>query len=40
MFKNKMLRKILGTKRDEATKLWRKVHNEKLHKYNPHLMFQ
>jgi hypothetical protein len=26
-----MLRRIFGTKRDEVTKSWRKLHNEELH---------
>ena len=31
MFKNKMLRKIFGTKRDEITGEWRKLHNAEVH---------
>ncbi|KAJ4427358.1 hypothetical protein ANN_24978 [Periplaneta americana] len=31
VFENKVLRKIIGTKRDEATGEWRKLHNTELH---------
>jgi hypothetical protein len=31
VFENRMLRKIFGTKRDEVTGDWRKLHNEELH---------
>ena len=31
MFDNKVLRKIFGTKRDEITGEWRKLHNAELH---------
>ncbi|KAJ4445602.1 hypothetical protein ANN_12284 [Periplaneta americana] len=31
MLENKMLRKIFGTKRDEVTGEWRKLHNAELH---------
>jgi hypothetical protein len=31
VFENKMLRKLFGTKRDEVTGKWRKLHNEKLY---------
>ncbi|KAJ4439479.1 hypothetical protein ANN_07603 [Periplaneta americana] len=31
MFENKVLRKILGAKRDEVTGEWRKLHNTELH---------
>jgi hypothetical protein len=31
MFKNRMLRRIFGPKRDEVTGGWRKLHNEELH---------
>ncbi|KAJ4444847.1 hypothetical protein ANN_06644 [Periplaneta americana] len=31
MFENKVLRKIFGTKRDEVTGEWRKLHNAELH---------
>ena len=34
MFKNRVLRKILGPKRDEVTEEWRKWHNEELHDRN------
>jgi hypothetical protein len=30
MFKNKVLRRKFGAKRDEVTREWRKLHNEKL----------
>ena len=30
MFENKGLRRIFGSKRDEVTGEWRKLHNEKL----------
>jgi hypothetical protein len=31
VFENRMLRRVLGWKRDEATGDWRKLHNEELH---------
>ena len=31
VFENKVLRKIFGTKRDEVTGEWRKLHNAELH---------
>jgi hypothetical protein len=31
VFENKVLRKVFGSKRDEVTGEWRKVHNEELH---------
>jgi hypothetical protein len=31
VFENRLLRKILGPKRDEVTGEWRRLHNEKLH---------
>jgi hypothetical protein len=31
MFGNRMLRRIFGSKRDEVTRGWRKLHNEELH---------
>jgi hypothetical protein len=31
MFENKMLRRIFGSKRDEVTGDWRKLHTEELH---------
>jgi hypothetical protein len=31
VFENRVLRRILGPKRDEATGEWRKLHNEELH---------
>jgi hypothetical protein len=30
VFENRLLRRIFGPKRDEVTRKWRKVHNEKL----------
>ena len=30
MFENKVLRKIFGSKRDEVTVKWRRLHNEEL----------
>jgi hypothetical protein len=34
VFENKVLRRILGPNRDEATGGWRKLHNEELHDFN------
>jgi hypothetical protein len=31
VFKNRVLRRIFGLKRDEVTGEWRKLHNEELH---------
>jgi hypothetical protein len=31
VFENRVLRRIFGTKRDEVTGDWRKLHNEELH---------
>jgi hypothetical protein len=31
VFENRMLRRILGPKRDEVTVGWRKLHNEEFH---------
>jgi hypothetical protein len=31
VFENKALRKIFGSKKDEMTGDWRKLHNEELH---------
>jgi hypothetical protein len=31
VFENRLLRRIFGTKRDEVTGEWRKLHNEELH---------
>jgi hypothetical protein len=33
VFKNRVLRRIFGTKRDEVTGDWRKLHNEELHNF-------
>jgi hypothetical protein len=30
VFENRVLRRIFGAKRDEATGVWRKLHNEEL----------
>jgi hypothetical protein len=35
VFENRMLRRITGSKRDELTGSWRKLHNEKLHNLYP-----
>jgi hypothetical protein len=32
VFKNRVLRRIFGPKRDEVTGGWRKLHNEELHR--------
>jgi hypothetical protein len=31
VFENRVLRRIFGTKRDEVTGVWKKLHNEELH---------
>jgi hypothetical protein len=31
VFENRVLRRILGPKRDEVTGEWRKLHNKELH---------
>jgi hypothetical protein len=31
VFENRVLRRIFGLKRDEVTRVWRKLHNEELH---------
>jgi hypothetical protein len=31
VFENRMLRRIFGSRRDEVTGEWRKLHNEELH---------
>jgi hypothetical protein len=31
VFENRVLRRILGPRRDEVTGEWRKLHNEELH---------
>jgi hypothetical protein len=31
VFENRVLRRIIGPRRDEVTGEWKKVHNEKLH---------
>jgi hypothetical protein len=38
VFKNRVLRRIFGPKRDEVAGEWRKLHNEKLHNlYSPQI---
>jgi hypothetical protein len=36
VFENRVLRRIFGPKRDEVTRTWRKLHNEKLNDLYPH----
>jgi len=36
VFENSVLRRIFGPKRDEATRVWRKLHNEELNDCTPH----
>ena len=39
VLKNRMLRKILGPKRDEVTVEWRRLHNEELYAlYSPNII--
>jgi hypothetical protein len=40
VFDNRVLRRVLGSKRDEVTEEWRKVHNEELNDLNwsPNIM--
>jgi hypothetical protein len=33
VFENRILRRIFGPKRDEIIGVWRKLHNERLHKF-------
>jgi hypothetical protein len=33
VFENRVLRRIIGLKRDEVTEGWRKLHNEQLHNF-------
>jgi hypothetical protein len=35
VFENRVLRRIFGSKRDEVTEGWRKLHNEELHNLYP-----
>jgi hypothetical protein len=35
VFGNRVLRRIFGSKRDEVTRDWRKLHNEELHNLYP-----
>jgi hypothetical protein len=37
VFDNRMLRRILGPKRDDVTECWRKLHNEKHYKLHSSL---
>jgi hypothetical protein len=34
VFQNRVLRRLFGTKRDEVTEEWRRLHNEKLYDLN------
>ena len=36
VFENGVLRRIFGTKRDDVTGEWRKLHNEELNDCTPH----
>jgi len=40
VFENSVLRRIFGSKRDEVTREWRKLHNEELHDlyYSPSII--
>jgi hypothetical protein len=40
VFENKVLRRILGSKRDEVTGEWKKLHNEELNDlfYSPNIV--
>ena len=40
MFENRVLRRILGPKRDEVTGEWRKLHNEELDLYSSPNIFR
>ena len=40
MFENRVLRRIFGSKRDEVTGEWRKLHNEKLKNLYPPNIFR
>jgi hypothetical protein len=35
VFENRVLRRIFGSKKDEVTGEWRKLHNEELHDLYP-----
>jgi len=39
VFKNRVLRRIFGPKREEVTGEWRKLHNEELRIRTPHQIF-
>ena len=39
VFENRVLRRIFGSQRDEATGEWRKLHHEELIIFTPHLIF-
>ena len=39
LFENRVLRRILGPKKDEVTGEWRKLHNEELIDLIPNLIF-
>jgi hypothetical protein len=40
MFENRVLRRLFGSKRDEVTGEWRKLHKEELYDlfYSPHIV--
>jgi hypothetical protein len=40
VFENRVLRRIFGSKRDEVTREWRKLHNEELKNLNPPNIFR
>jgi len=40
VFKNRVLRRIFGPKRDEVTREWRKLHNEDLNLYSSPSIFR
>jgi hypothetical protein len=41
VFENRVLRRILGRKRDDITEKWRRLHNEELHTlYSPPDIFR
>ena len=41
VFENRVLRRIFGSKRDEITREWRKLHNEELNDlYSSHIIIQ
>ena len=36
VFENTMLRRIFGSRRDEVTGEWRRLHNKELNDFTPH----